>query len=169
MPPSVLTAMPFGVSYRPATDEDLPFLALLYASTRTEELAVTGWSAEVWQQFLASQFDAQHRHYRSHYPKAEWLVIEQACDGIGRIYLEEWDDQVRIIDIALLPGARGRGIGNAILTDILEDGRRAGKGVSLHVERSNPAMRLYGRHGFLRTAEHAIYDLLEWRPAPADD
>lgn len=166
MPPALLAAAPFGIRYRPATDADLPFLESLYASTRTEELAVTGWPVDAQRQFLAQQFDAQHRHYRAHYPAAEWFVVEQAGRAVGRLYLEEWADQFRIIDIALLPAERGRGIGGAILADIMETARRAGKAVSIHVEKSNRAMDLYRRLGFVRADEHGIYDLLEWRSPP---
>jgi ribosomal protein S18 acetylase RimI-like enzyme len=164
MPPAPGAAAPFGVSYRPASDDDLPFLARVYASTREEELAVTGWPADVREQFLAHQFDAQHRHYQAHYPAAEWLVIERDGEAIGRLYLEEWTAEFRIIDIALLPSARGGAIGGAILADILESAGRAGKAVSIHVEKNNRAMSLYRRLGFVRTDEHGIYDLMRWQP-----
>ena len=164
MPPPLNAAAPLGIAYRPATDEDLGFLALAYASTRLEEVAQTGWPPEAQQQFLAHQFDAQHRHYRQHYPSAEWLVIERAGAAIGRLYLEEWADQIRLIDIALLPDHRGGGVGGAILSDLMAMAAAAGKPLTIHVEKNNPAMRLYRRLGFTAIDEHGIYDLMEWRP-----
>lgn len=166
MPPPLRAAAALGIGYRAATDDDRPFLAAVYAATRTEELAVTGWPDELKAKFLAQQFDAQHRHYRAHYPDAEWLVIERGGEAIGRLYVEEWSDQVRIIDIALLPTHRGRGIGGAILDDVIEQADRAGKAVSIHVERSNPAMRLYLRLGFVKTGESGVYDLMGRPPSP---
>ena len=165
MPPRLRAAAALGVSYRESTEADLPFLAEVYASTRTEELAQTGWTDEMKQQFLAHQFDAQHRHYRRHYPEAEWLVIERDGKGIGRLFREEWPSQMRLIDISLLPEARGRGIGGAILADLMGEAAGAGKPLSIHVEQNNPAMRLYLRLGFVKVDEHGIYHLMEWSPA----
>ncbi len=163
-PPPLRTAAGLGVSYRPFVEADLPFLALIYASTRAEEVASTGWPLEMQLQFLSHQFDAQHRHYQRHYPDAEWLVIERGGKPIGRLYLEEWPSQIRLIDIALLPEARGAGVGSAILADLQEMAAAAGKALSIHVERNNPAMSLYLRLGFAKVDEHGVYDLMEWRP-----
>jgi GNAT superfamily N-acetyltransferase len=164
MPPLLRAAAGLGVSYRPSTDEDLPFLALVYASTRLEEVAQTGWPLEMQHQFLAHQADAQHQHYRRHYPDAEWLVIERGGEAIGRLFIEEWASQIRLIDISLLPLGRGGGVGTAILADLQEMAADAGKPLTIHVERNNPAMRLYHRVGFAKIDEHGVYDLMEWRP-----
>jgi GNAT superfamily N-acetyltransferase len=145
-------------------EADLPFVSAVYASTRTEEVASTGWPLEMQQQFLAHQADAQHRHYQSHYPGAEWLVIERAGEPIGRLYLEEWPSQIRLIDISLLPEKRGGGVGGAILAGLQEAAAAAGKALTIHVERNNPAMSLYLRLGFAKVDEHGLYDLMEWRP-----
>lgn len=164
MPPPLKAAASLGIAYRPALDDDLPFLALVYASTRVEEVARSGWPIETQQQFLLHQFDAQHRHYRQHYPAAEWLVIERGGVAAGRLYIEEWPDQIRLIDIALLPDQRGTGAGGAILEDIMDMARAAEKPLTIHVEKNNPAMRLYRRLGFEPIDEHGVYDLMEWKP-----
>lgn len=160
----MIAAEALGISFRPISDDDLPFLFTVYASTRAEELAVTGWPDEMKQQFLAQQFDAQHRHYQRHYPDAEWLVIERGGDPVGRLYVEEWESQMRIIDISLLPAARGGGVGSAILGDLMRDAAAKSKRVSIQVERTNPAMRLYHRLGFVTLEEQAVYHRLEWEP-----
>ncbi len=167
MPPPLRAAAGLGVSYRPSTDEDLPFLALVYASTRLEEVAQSGWPLEMQHQFLAHQADAQHHHYRRHYPDAEWLVIERGGEAIGRLFIEEWSSQIRLIDISLLPQGRSGGVGTAILADLQEMAAAAGKPLTIHVERNNPAMRLYLRLGFAKIDEHGVYDLMEWRPPPS--
>ena len=165
MPPPLRAAARLGVSYRESTDDDLAFVSLVYASTRVEEVASTGWPIEVQHQFLAHQADAQHNHYRTHYPNAEWLIIERGGRPIGRLYIEEWPTQFRLIDIALLPEGRGGGVGTAILADLQEMAAGAGKRLSIHVERNNPAMSLYRRLGFAKIDEHGVYDLMEWSPA----
>ena len=164
MPPPLNAAARLGIAYRPAADGDLDFLALVYASTRLEEVAQSGWPLETQRRFLAHQFDAQHRHYRQHYPAAEWLVIERDGAAIGRLYVEEWPDQIRLIDIALLPDHRGGGSGGAILRDLMDMAAAADKPLTIHVEKNNPAMRLYRRLGFAPIDEHGVYDLMEWRP-----
>jgi GNAT superfamily N-acetyltransferase len=167
VPPPLKAAARLGLAYRPACDADLSFLALVYASTRLEEVAQTGWPLEAQRQFLANQFDAQHRHYRQHYPNAEWLVIERGGADAGRLYIEEWADQIRLIDIALLPDQRGGGAGSAILCDLMDLAAGAQKPLTIHVEKNNPAMRLYLRLGFVAIDEHGVYDLMEWRGARA--
>lgn len=167
MPPPIRSAARFGIAYRPARDEDLPFLAAVYASTRAEEVAATGWPPEMQQAFLRQQHEAQHAYYSTSYAEAERLVIERRGEAIGRLYLAEWPTNVRIVDISLLPEARGEGIGEAILKDIGEDVAARGKKVSIHVEKQNPAKRLYERTGFSVVEDKGVYDLMEWEPAQA--
>jgi GNAT superfamily N-acetyltransferase len=162
MPPPLRAAAAQGISYRDATEEDLPFLAAVYASTRAEELAQTGWADEMKQQFLAHQFNAQNTDYDRNYPDAERLVIVHEGQDVGRLYLDEESGRFNLIDIALLPDGRGRGLGSAILKDILEQAAEAGKPVMIHVEKHNPARRLYDRLGFVCMRDEGVYDLLEW-------
>jgi ribosomal protein S18 acetylase RimI-like enzyme len=81
--------------------------------------------------------------------------------------VEEWPSQLRIIDIALVPEAQSQGFGSALLADIFTRARTATKKVSIHVEKNNPAMRLYERLGFAKAEDKGIYDLLEWSPEAA--
>lgn len=164
MPPPLPRAEALGVSCRPAEDADLPLLAETYASTRREEVAATGWPQEIQAAFLAQQFEAQHQHYRTHYTGAEWLVIERNGEPVGRLYLDEWERELRLVDIALLPPARGSGIGTALLEDLMAAAAAKGKRLSIHVEQTNPAMQLYRRLGFEKADEHGIYHLMEWTP-----
>jgi GNAT superfamily N-acetyltransferase len=145
------------------TDEDLPFVEALYASTRTEELARTGWPMTLREHFLRQQHEAQHRHYRASYSGAAWLIVEQAGTPIGRLYLLETEREYLLIDISLLPEMRELGLGKAVISDIVAAARIAGKTVSLHVERTNPARRLYARLGFVQVEDKGIYLRMEWK------
>jgi ribosomal protein S18 acetylase RimI-like enzyme len=155
-----------GMSFRPITDADLPFLAEVYASTRTEELAVTPWTGEEKAAFLQMQFQAQHAHYQQYYPEADWLIIVRGGEDIGRLYVERWASEHCIIDIAFLPDHRRKGLGEALLRDLLDEAAAAGKAVSIHVEKFNPAMRLYRRLGFKTEENKGVYDLMRWTAAP---
>jgi ribosomal protein S18 acetylase RimI-like enzyme len=156
-----------GLTFRRISETDLPFLAKLYASTRTDELAVTGWTEAVKAEFLEQQFRAQHAHYQQYYPQADWLVTMQAGEDIGRLYIERWPTQHCLIDIAFLPEHRGKGLGEALLRDLLDEAAAAGKAVSIHVEKFNPAMRLYRRLGFATEEDKGVYDLMRWRAGAA--
>jgi ribosomal protein S18 acetylase RimI-like enzyme len=155
------------ISLRPITPEEDSFLAGLYASTRAEELAVTGWSDEEKAVFCRRQFDAQTAHYRENYPGASLQVIERAGAAIGRLYVARWDREIRIMDIALLPEHRGAGIGTKLLRELQNEARSAGKSLTIHVERFNPALRLYERLGFKQVEDKGVYLLMEWRADPS--
>ncbi len=164
--PVFTTIAALDVDLRPMTDADLPFTATLYASTRVEELAQTGWPAELRAAFLAQQHAAQHAHYQQHYQGMEALIVERGDTAVGRLYLYELPGDLRIVDISLLPEARGHGIGGAILRDLLADAAKRGIGVSIHVERNNPARSLYARLGFEpKPAQGGVYDLWQWSGA----
>lgn len=167
MPPQLRSAADLGLSFRPASDDDLPFLAALYASTRAEEVAQSGWPEEAQRAFLKQQHEAQHAHYANVYAVAERLILLRDGEAVGRLYLAEWSSEIRIVDISLVPECRGRGLGEALLRDVQADAASRGKGVSIHVEKFNPARRLYGRLGFEVTEDKGIYDLMMWRPEAA--
>jgi ribosomal protein S18 acetylase RimI-like enzyme len=153
-----------GLTFRRITDADLPFLARVYASTRAEELAATSMTDAQKAAFLEQQFRAQHAHYQKHYPQADWLVTMRGGEDAGRLYIEHWPSQHRIIDIAFLPEHRGQGSGEALLRDLMDEAASAAKDVSIHVEKYNPAMRLYRRLGFVTEEDKGVYDLMRWTP-----
>lgn len=149
---------------RPVTEDDRAFLRAVYGSTRTEELALTNWSEEMKSAFIDQQFTAQDRHYREHYTTAEFQVIEWKGIPVGRLYVERWDREIRIMDIALLPEHRNSGIGTYLLQKLQKEAEASGKFLSIHVEKFNPAMRLYERLGFKPVEDKGVYLLLQWQP-----
>jgi ribosomal protein S18 acetylase RimI-like enzyme len=156
------------VALRPAAPADRDFLLRVYASTREEELAMTSWDEGQKRAFLEAQFAAQDAWYRERYPGAALDVI--LADGVpaGRFYVHRREREIRLMDIALLPAYRGRGIGSSLLNGLFAEAAAAGKTVTIHVEAYNPARRLYERLGFTQIGEHGIYHLMEWRP-PGDE
>ena len=149
-----------GLSFRPIAETDLPFLAGVYASTRAEELTLTSWNDAQKAAFLDMQFQAQHAHYQKYYPNADWLVMMHEDSDMGRLYIERWASEHRIIDITFLPAYRGKGFGKALLSDLIDEAGAVGKAVSIHVEKHNPAMRLYLRLGFTVAEDKGVYDLM---------
>jgi GNAT superfamily N-acetyltransferase len=155
------------IDLRPAGPDDAEFCYRVYASTRYEEVAPLQWPPEQVEAFLRMQFRAQDTHYRQHYPDATVDVILVGGVPAGRLYVDRWPAEVRIVDIALLPQFRGAGVGTFLLTRILAEAEVAGLRVSIHVETFNPARRLYQRLGFVKTGSAGVYDLMEWAPPPA--
>ena len=152
------------LALRPAAPDDEAFLFRVYASTRTEELAPVPWSAAQKEAFLMWQAATQHRYYVENYPGAEFQVILLGGQPIGRLYLHRRADEIRIMDIALLPEYRNRGYGTALFNQVMAEGQRTARRVTIHVEQFSPALRLYQRLGFAQVAEHGVYLLMEWRP-----
>jgi ribosomal protein S18 acetylase RimI-like enzyme len=151
-----------GVRLRPASDSDRVFLFQVYASTRSDELVHVGWSAEQLHAFLSMQFDAQHRYYHENFPSARFDVIELNDKPAGRLYVERQAEEIRVVDISLLPEYRGRGYGGSLLRILLSEAGAAGKRVVLHVERHNRAVRLYQRLGFVVAQDDSVYKLMVW-------
>lgn len=152
------------LTLRPECDDDLEFLHRLYASTRADEMALVDWSPEEKKLFLQSQFETQHSYYLEHYRDSRFDVIEQAGVAVGRLYVARWPDDICVIDIALLPEHRGRGLGSRLLEAILREAATTGKSVFVHVELNKPAMRLYERLGFKPTGEgNGINREMVWR------
>jgi GNAT superfamily N-acetyltransferase len=152
------------VTLRPITADDLMTLYQIYASTRVAELAQTDWTDEQKTVFLQQQFAAQHQYYQANYPRAQFQLVEDAGIAIGRLYVDRWDDQIRIIDVALLPEHRGRGAGTWLINQVLDEGRRLNLPVTIHVERFNPALQLYERLGFRLDEDKGVYLFLKWTP-----
>ena len=156
--------MAAAYALRPAGPEDRELLFSVYASTRAEELGGVPWTPGQKEAFLRQQFEAQDQYYREQYRGAAFLVIEVAGAAAGRLYVARWPREIRIMDIALLPAHRRRGLGTAVLADLLAEGDTTVKRVTIHVERHNPALGLYQRLGFQPAADRGVYLFLERRP-----
>jgi ribosomal protein S18 acetylase RimI-like enzyme len=147
---------------RPITPADDAFLAHVYASSRAEELAVTGWSEELKANFCRSQFDAQCAYYAANYPNASFQIIERDGWPAGRLYVARWEKEIRIVDITLLPEFRGSGIGTKLLRDLQKEAGAASKSLTIHVERFNRALGLYQLLGFQQVEDKGVYLLMRW-------
>ncbi len=149
--------MPDALRLRPVGDADRPFLVDLYASVREPELAPVPWDDATKRAFVEQQFAAQDAHYREHYDGAALDVVEVDGEPAGRLYVHRGPSDIRIMDIALAPAFRGRGIGSGLLSTLADEARASGRRLSIHVEQDNPARRLYERLGFEPAGEHGVY------------
>lgn len=150
-----------NITLRPATPLDEGFFRQIYAESRRLELDQIVWPEGIREEFLRTQFNAQSAHYQQNYPGANFSVIEQDGQPAGRFYVWRPESEIRIMEIGLMPEFQGRGIGTALLTQVIEEGRAAGKRVTIHVEKFNPAHRLYARLGFREVQDLGVYLQLE--------
>jgi GNAT superfamily N-acetyltransferase len=150
---------------RPAITEDTPFCLRVYASTRTNEMALVNWSIEQKDAFLLMQFRAQTEHYRLHYPTAEYQMIELDGIPIGRMITERKTNQLLLMDVALLPQYRNSGIGTKLIQELMAEAEQKGVPLVLRVEFFNPVIHLYNRLGFVQTREvNSVYLEMVWTP-----
>ena len=137
------------------------------ASPRRDALAVVEWGEAHKAAFLHRQFTAQHTYCQEHYAGADFLGILVDDCAAGRLYLARWNDEILIVDIALLPAYRHAGIGSTLLRTVMAEAAQAGTPVRIHVEQQHPALRLYTRLGFQPIADRGVYWFLEWAPTPS--
>jgi ribosomal protein S18 acetylase RimI-like enzyme len=150
-----------AITLRPIGPDDEEFLYRVYASTRELELAPLDWSAEQKAAFLRMQFTAQHRYYQENYHSSRYDVVLVDGQPAGRLYVARWPEELRIIDVALLPEFRGRGVGSALIGELGREAAEKGLPLRIHVERANPALTLYQRLGFRQVEDRGVYLFLE--------
>lgn len=157
-----------SITLRDVTPEDDAFLREVYASARALEMAVVPWSDEQKTAFLKLQFDAQDSYYRAQFPAAEFQVIMNNDAAVGRLYLLREGDEIRILDITILPDFRSQGIGTSLIKPLLDEAASGDKKVTIWVENFNPSQALFRRLGFSLVQEDGINQLLEFRRLAAN-
>jgi GNAT superfamily N-acetyltransferase len=158
------TPAPSKLTLHPVGPHDYDFLVEVYGSTRAEELALVPWTIEQQQAFVRSQFAAQQDHYAKKYPAASHDIIVSDNRSVGRFYVARLDQEIRIIDITLLPAERNAGIGSYLIQQLLGEANRAGKVTRIYVEEFNPSLRLFERLGFSPSEHQGIHLLMQCNP-----
>ena len=157
--------MRFGpLAARPVLEQDAAFLEQLYASTRHDLLHLPV-PREVIDGITRHQQQLQTTGYRSAYPDAQFLLLEQLGAPVGRLVLHEAGGELRVVDIAITPAARRRGHARAVLRSLQERAARESAALTLQVHKDNPNARgLYASLGFVVTAEDEVSEQLRWTP-----
>jgi ribosomal protein S18 acetylase RimI-like enzyme len=168
MPDATEILSPIGVVIlRPERDEDRTFRYRLFCDSRQPEFALL-LAPDAFQHLMVQQFKAQTVGYRAQFPQARFDIIEMAGRPIGRIVVDRPGSMLHIVDQAIIPELRGRGIGTAVMRALMDEARRANIPVQLEVASENdPSLRLYRRLGFVPIETVPLYIQLEWRPPTA--
>jgi GNAT superfamily N-acetyltransferase len=158
-----LAGGPAEIALRPEQAEDEPFLAEVYASTRQDELNLTNWDAAARAAFLAMQFKAMRQGYQTDFPNAQFSIIIVDGAAVGRMVVDRAGEEIRIIDIALLPVHCGKGVGTRLMKEMMAEAAGARKPVRLCVFHGTRAIGFYQRLGFLLVGKPGVYQEMEWR------
>ena len=157
-----------SISLRPVTAADGPFLLKVYKSSRGEDLRGLGWEEERISEFLDMQYTAQQNFYETDYRQASDQVV--LFDGlpVGRMIIETRENEIRCVDLGLLPEYRRLGVGTELLRQLQQQATTARKPLRLQVIRFSRAVSLFERLGFVRTSETGTHFQMEWNPVPGD-
>jgi ribosomal protein S18 acetylase RimI-like enzyme len=157
------------LTLRPVTTADEPFLVALYESTRDDELSQAAWAAGQREQFVRWQFDMQRREYETRFPDARYQLITIDGEPAGRIWTGADEEQIRLLDIALLPQFQKRGAGTILLRELMKEADDAGKFLRHMVfVLNNDAHRFYERLGFAVIEDLGAYKHMEYQPERAE-
>ena len=126
---------------RPMTEDDLDAVMAIETASYT-----TPWKAEHFRDELAARFS--------------WpLVADEEGNVVGYVCLMSLFEEAQILNIAVSPGQRGRGIARMMMEGAIRLAREKGaEKVALEVRASNAAaISLYGQLGFERVGVRSGY------------
>jgi ribosomal protein S18 acetylase RimI-like enzyme len=152
-----------SLDLRPALSSDGGFLLVLYESTRSDEMALVPWSDEQKRAFVKGQFQAQSVDYRTRFPDAEHSIVVVDGEPIGRVWIDQSAEEIRLLDIAILPRHQNAGVGTVLLEQLQRQAAEAGLPLRHSVSITNrDAPRFYRRLGFVVVESFETHVLMEW-------
>ncbi len=161
-----MTELPItpSISLRSVEAADESLLLDLYRSTREQELALVPWTEEQKNSFVRMQFIAQRAHYEAANPEAEHFIVIYQSEAVGRLWIVNSANQIKILDLTVAPAQRNKGIGEQLMTFLLAEAGKKRKSVEVFVETFNPSQSFFGRLGFHAVETQGIHALLRWTP-----
>lgn len=155
-------SLPAGFGLRIARAEDRVFMEQLFRSTR-EYLYLMNMPRQCVDILVTQQYQLQLASYQKQWPDATVLIIQLFAEEIGKIILNRNESAVHIVDVAFLPGWRGKGYGKTLLRAIQAVAAQQQVPVKLSVDRHNLlAKKLYLTLGFRVTGSSDTHDSMAW-------
>ena len=153
---------------RPERPEDQDFRFRLFCASRPPEWYRVELDPVLRDQVMRHQFQAQTLTYQARFPGARFDIVELDDAPVGRVVVNRPGTMVHLVDDAIVPELRGKGLGTAILRALMDEAAAAGLPVRLKVADANdPALQLYLGLGFRQIDEAPAYLELEWRAQAA--
>jgi ribosomal protein S18 acetylase RimI-like enzyme len=137
-----------AVTLRHATPADEPFLRELFADSR-DDFASVPLSPTALADLVRMQYDARQAQYRLCCQAPRDEVIELDGRPVGRCWTDQPDDELRLLDLAVLRPHRRKGVGRFAVDAVCQRASAVGLAVRLTVWPANlAARRLYAGAGF---------------------
>ncbi|MGB0720791.1 MAG: GNAT family N-acetyltransferase [Gammaproteobacteria bacterium] len=156
-----------GLQLRPSRPSDQPFLETLYRASR-EDLQLIDAEDEFIDALIEMQFEAQTKGYGDMFPNAMYFIVEYHGERIGRVTLDFGSTEIRVVDLSLIPQARGKGLGSTVLRHVQMTAQKIMVPVSLSVAAGNVvAAQLYQKLGFQVAETSPMYAQMVWYPRAA--
>jgi ribosomal protein S18 acetylase RimI-like enzyme len=153
---------------RPETPDDQAFRFRLFCDSRPPEWYAVAIEPAIREQVMRMQFEAQTKTYASRFPRARFDIIELEGEPVGRIVVNRPGVMVHVVDHAIVPALRNRGLGTSIMRTLMDEAAMAGLPVRLKVADANdPSLKLYLRLGFEPIETAPFYIELEWTGSTA--
>ena len=153
-----------GFSLRPMVAADNAFVQSLYRTTR-DDLRQIDAEDDFIEELIEGQQRAQTQGYGDMFPNAMYFVAEVHNERIGRVVLDFGPNEIRVVDIALIPSARGKGYGSQVLQAVKMAAAKVMAPVALSVRFDHlPAKQLYARLGFVVEEAQIPYERMVWYP-----
>ena len=153
-----------SITLRPATEDDQDFLFELFKSSRGDDLRGLGWSDEQIGDFLQMQYEAHQNFLTNDYPGLDEQIVLSDGNAVGHLAVEQRSDEIRLVDLSLLPAQRNCGTGALLIQELQAQAAAARRPLRLQVIRFNRAVGLFERLGFRRTSETGTHFQMEWLP-----
>jgi ribosomal protein S18 acetylase RimI-like enzyme len=160
----VVTRPGLSLTLRDGGNGDDDLLRQLFETGRGAPLLSCDLPPVLVDQLIAHQLVARQRDHARNHPLARRQIVLTGDGPVGSLSVDRTGEPWYLVDLAVLPTARGRGIATELLARLLAEAGAARVAVELHVDAENPAERLYRRNGFTETAREGPDLRLRWAP-----
>jgi len=151
-----------SITLRPATEDDRELLLALYKSSRGDDLRGLEWDEERIGEFLDMQYEAHQKFLINDHPNMQDQIVLSSGEPVGHLAIEQRTEEIRLVDVTLLPEHRQRGTGTLLIQELQTQAAAAQRPLRLQVIRFNRAVNLFERLGFRRTSETGTHFQMEW-------
>jgi ribosomal protein S18 acetylase RimI-like enzyme len=153
-----------AVTTRPMNDDDSMLLFELYASARADELSRSGWATPQQRAFFRMQAQNQERYFLRHHEHLDRRTICINGFSAGRLLVDRPSHAIVIVDLALLPAFRARGVGTMLIRGLLDEAAERNLPVHMQVPKSSDSVGTCERLGFRQEKDLGDRWHLVWHP-----
>lgn len=141
---------------RPATSADREWLSEL------RRVTMRHYVEETWHWW---DDEAQTARFNDRAELAKTSIVTLDGHDAGLLHVERDSKGIFLANIQILPAFQNRGLGTALVRQLMAQGQAWGQSVRLQVLKVNtPARRLYERLGFRPTDETTTHVRMIWLP-----